>query len=76
MATTETAQRAYRRRLSDAGEQEVLIRLSNTTVALLDHLKKRHNLRNRGQVIEDENSARELLKMFQHRREAHQQQMT
>jgi hypothetical protein len=76
MPTSETAQRAYRRRLNNAGEQEVLIRLSNTTVAIIDRLKKRHGLRNRGQVIEHENSARELLKLFEQRREATQQSMT
>jgi hypothetical protein len=64
MPTVETAQRAYRRRIVARGEQEVLIRLSSKTVALIDHLKKRHGLRNRGQVIEDENSARELLRLF------------
>jgi hypothetical protein len=52
MATTETAQRAYRRRIIAAGEQEVLFRLSNETVALIDELKRRHGLRNRGQVLE------------------------
>jgi hypothetical protein len=74
MPATETAKHAYRRRLKASGEQEVLIRLSNTTVALIDHLRKRHNLRNRGQVLEYENSARELLKLFEQRREATQQQ--
>lgn len=73
MPTTETAQRAYRRRIVAAGEQEVLFRLSNETVALIDQLKKRHGLRNRGQVIEHENSARELLKLFEQRRETTQQ---
>ena len=76
MPDTDTAKRAYRRRIIAAGEQEVLIRLSNGTVALIDHLKKRHGLRNRGQVIEHENSARELLKLFEQRREATQQPMT
>ena len=76
MPTTDTAKRAYRRRLNDAGEQEVLIRLSNKTVAFIDHLKKRHKLRNRGQVLEYENSARELLKLFEQRREAAQQSIT
>ena len=45
-------QRAYRRRLAAAGEQEVLFRLSNETVALIDELKERQGLRNRGQVLE------------------------
>jgi hypothetical protein len=57
MRTTENAfaddkRRAYRRRLVAAGEQEVLFRLSNETVALIDEIKQRHGLRNRGQVLE------------------------
>jgi len=52
MATIRTAQRAYRRRIIAAGEQEVLFRLSNETVALIDELKERQGLRNRGQVLE------------------------
>ena len=56
MPTAENAicprQRAYRRRLAAAGEQEVLFRLSNETVALIDELKERQGLRNRGQVLE------------------------
>jgi hypothetical protein len=67
MATTDTAPRAYRRRIIAAGEQEVLFRLSNDTIALIDELKKRHGLRNRGQVVEQ---------AFQQRRETAQQQMT
>ena len=45
-------QRAYRRRMAAAGEQEVLFRLSNETVALIDEIKERQGLRNRGQVLE------------------------
>jgi hypothetical protein len=60
--------RAYRRRLAASGEQEVLIRLSNETIALIDQIKQRCGLRNRGQVIEHEHSARELLKLFEQRR--------
>ena len=45
-------QRAYRRRLAAAGEQEVLFRLSNETVAFIDEIKERQGLRNRGQVLE------------------------
>jgi hypothetical protein len=71
MPTTENAvcprQRAYRQRLAGAGEQEVLFRLSNATVALIDELKQRHGLRNRGQVLEQ---------LFGQRREVTQQQMT
>ena len=66
-------QRAYRRRIAAAGEQEVLIRLSNATVAIIDEIKERHRLRNRGQVLEHENSARELLKLFEQRRDTAQQ---
>jgi hypothetical protein len=73
MRTTETAQRAYRRRMVAAGEQEVLFRLSNETVALIDDIKARHGLRNRGQVLEHEHSAREMLKLIEQRREAAQQ---
>jgi hypothetical protein len=57
-------QQAYRRRLAEAGEQEVLFRLSNETVALIDELKQRQGLRNRGQVLEQ---------FFGQRREAAQQ---
>jgi ribbon-helix-helix CopG family protein len=48
----ETRQRAYRRRINAIGDQEVMIRLSNETVDLLDQLKKRYGLRNRGQALE------------------------
>ena len=71
MPTTQNAadskQRAYRRRIEAAGEQEVLFRLSNATLALIDELKERHGLRNRGQVLEQ---------LFVQRREVTQQQMT
>ncbi|MGA8758176.1 MAG: hypothetical protein WB611_17955 [Stellaceae bacterium] len=43
--------RAYRRRIAAAGEQEILLKLPNETVALLDELKERHGLRNRGQAF-------------------------
>jgi hypothetical protein len=56
MPTAENAicprQRAYRRRLAAVGEQEVLFRLFNETVALIDQIKERQGLRNRGQVLE------------------------
>jgi hypothetical protein len=54
MQTTEHAfeQRAYRRRIAAAGEKEVLFRLSNETIALIDEIKERQGLRNRGQVLE------------------------
>jgi Ribbon-helix-helix protein, copG family len=59
--------RAYRRRIADAGEQEVLVRLSNETVAVIDELKQRLGLPNRGQVLEQ---------LFKQRRETAQQQAT
>jgi Ribbon-helix-helix protein, copG family len=54
MQTTEHAfeQRAYMRRIAAAGEKEVLFRLSNETIALIDEIKERQGLRNRGQVLE------------------------
>jgi hypothetical protein len=77
MSTAENAicprQRRYRRRIAEAGEKEVLFRLSNETIALIDEIKERQGLRNRGQVLEQEHSARELLKLFEQRREAAQQ---
>jgi hypothetical protein len=45
-------QQAYRRRLAEAGEAEVLFRLSHKTVAVIDEIKQRQGLRNRGQVLE------------------------
>jgi hypothetical protein len=56
--------RAYRRRIAAAGEQEVLFKLPNATVALIDELKQRHGLRNRGQA---------LLQLIEQRREVTQQ---
>jgi hypothetical protein len=38
--------------MAAAGEQEVLLRLSNETVALIDELKQRRGLPNRGRVVE------------------------
>jgi hypothetical protein len=43
--------RAYRRRMSAAGDREVLLRLPEETVAFLDNLKHRQGLRNRGQAL-------------------------
>jgi hypothetical protein len=56
--------RAYRRRIVAAGEQEIMLKLPNETVALLDELKQRHGLRNRGQA---------LVKLIEWGREAAQQ---
>jgi hypothetical protein len=67
-------QQTYRRRLANAGEAEYPFRLHYKTIALIDEVKQRHGLRNRGQVLEHENSARELLMLLEQRREiAHQQ---
>jgi hypothetical protein len=74
IAIHETRQRAYRRRLAAAGKQEVLFRLSNETIALIDQIKERQGLRNRSQVLEKEHSARELLKLFEQRRQTTQQE--
>jgi hypothetical protein len=43
--------RAYRQRISAAGDREVLLRLPKETVAFLDSLKHRQGLRNRGQAL-------------------------
>lgn len=59
--------RAYRRRIAAAGEQEVLFRLPNETVAFIDELKQRYGLRNRGQA---------LLQLIEQGRVAAQQQTT
>jgi hypothetical protein len=59
--------RAYRQRIAAAGEQEVLFKLPNETVAVIDELKQRLGLRNRGQV---------LVQLIGQRGELTQQQMT
>jgi hypothetical protein len=43
--------RAYRRRLADAGLHQLLIALPDEQVAFLDEFKERHGLRNRSQVL-------------------------
>jgi hypothetical protein len=75
MPTTEHAfaQQACRRRMTDAGEKEVPFRLSNKTIALIDEIKQRRGLRNRGQVLEQPHSARELLKLIEQRSQAAEQ---
>jgi hypothetical protein len=45
-------QRAYRRRLVARGRLQFLADLPRETLALLDELKERQGLRNRGQVLE------------------------
>jgi len=42
---------AYRRRLTVAGDQEVLFKLPRHTVAMLDALKERQGLRSRSQAL-------------------------
>jgi hypothetical protein len=56
MQTTENAvsdkDRAYRRRLANAGLHQLVVALPGDQVAFLDQLKERRGLRNRGQVLE------------------------
>jgi transposase len=56
MPTTENAvsdkYRAYRRRKLANGRLQFIADLPRETVALLDELKERQGLRNRGQVLE------------------------
>jgi hypothetical protein len=42
---------AYRRRLAAAGDQEVLFKLPQQTVEMLDAIKERQGLRNRSQAL-------------------------
>jgi hypothetical protein len=42
---------AYRRRLAAAGDQEVLFKLPQQTVEMLDAIKQRQGLRNRSQAL-------------------------
>ena len=42
---------AYRRRLVAAGDQEVLFKLPQHTVAMLDAMKERQGLRSRSQAL-------------------------
>jgi hypothetical protein len=59
--------RAYRQRIAAAGEQEVLFKLPNETVTVIDELKQRLGLRNRGQVV---------VELIERGREVAQQQAT
>ena len=56
MSTTANAvsekQRAYRRRLIERGRLQFIADLPRETLALLDEIKERQGLRNRGQVLE------------------------
>jgi hypothetical protein len=45
-------QRAYRRRLVERGRLQFIADLPRETLALLDEIKERQGLRNRGQVLE------------------------
>jgi hypothetical protein len=42
---------AYRRRLAAAGDQEVLFKLPQQTVAMLDAIKQRQGLRSRSRAL-------------------------
>ena len=52
-ATTPKAEemRAYRRRLADAGQHQLIVALPRDTVAFLDEIKERQGLRSRSQVV-------------------------
>jgi hypothetical protein len=73
-STNAARQRSRRRRIEAAGEQEVMFKLSKGMIADIDAIKERYDLRNRGEVLEQVNSARELLKLVELRRETAQQQ--
>jgi hypothetical protein len=59
--------RAYRRRLAEQGQHQLVVALPRETVAFLDELKQSLGLRNRGQVLEH---------LIRQGRQAAQQQMT
>ena len=65
-ATTPKAEemRAYRRRLAEAGQHQLIVALPRETVALLDEIKERQGLRNRSQAV---------LQLIEQGREAAQQ---
>ncbi len=73
ISTNAAHQRTRRRRIENAGMQEVLFKLSKDTIAHIDAIKARCGLRNRGEVLEHANSAEELLKLFKLRRGTAQQ---
>ena len=51
-ATTSDDKNArFRQRLREAGEREVLFQLPDTTLALIDEIKKRHGLRSRSVAL-------------------------
>ena len=50
-ATSDDRNARYRQRLREAGEQEVLFQLPDTTLALIDEIKKRHGLRSRSVAL-------------------------
>ena len=43
--------RAYRRRLAENGNHQLIVALPRETVALLDQIKERQGLRNRSQAV-------------------------
>jgi hypothetical protein len=59
--------RAYRRRLADAGQHQLIVASPRETVALIDELKERHGLRNRSQA---------LIQLIEQGRDSAQQQPT
>jgi hypothetical protein len=65
-ATTPKAEemRAYRRRLVEEGQHQVIVALPNEVVAFLDRVKQHQGLRSRSQA---------LLQLIQQGREAAQQ---
>ena len=65
--TVDDKHRAYRRRLVAKGRLQFIADLPRETIALLDEIKERQGLRNRGQVLEQ---------LIERGREAAQQQTT
>jgi hypothetical protein len=44
--------RAYRRRLAEQGQRQLVVALPTETVALIDELKQRRGLRSRSQALQ------------------------
>jgi hypothetical protein len=44
--------RAYRRRLAEKGQRQLIVALPKETIALIDELKQRHRLRSRSEVLQ------------------------
>jgi hypothetical protein len=49
--TVSDKHRAYRRRLVENGNHQLIVALPRETVALLDEIKERQGLRNRSQAV-------------------------